>query len=38
MAKAAIEAGAKGVAIGRRVWQSQNPQEVTRQVAAALWK
>ena len=38
MAKSAIEAGAKGVAIGRRVWQSQNPQEVTRQVAAALWK
>ena len=38
MAKAAIEAGAKGVAIGRRVWQSDNPREVTRQVASAFWK
>jgi fructose-bisphosphate aldolase/2-amino-3,7-dideoxy-D-threo-hept-6-ulosonate synthase len=38
MAKAAIEAGAKGVAIGRRVWQSQNPKDVTRQVAAVFWK
>jgi len=38
MAKDAILAGAKGVAIGRRVWQSENPREVTRQVASVLWK
>lgn len=37
MAKAAIEAGAHGVAIGRRVWQADSPREVTRQVANALW-
>lgn len=37
MAKAAIEAGAKGVAIGRRIWQSDNPREITRQVATTLW-
>ena len=38
MAKAAIEAGARGVAIGRRVWQSEDPRAVTRQVANAFWK
>lgn len=38
MARDAIEAGAMGVAIGRRVWQSENPREVTRQVASVLWK
>ncbi len=38
MAKDAISAGAKGVAIGRRVWQSENPREVTRQVASVLWE
>ena len=38
MAKDAILAGAMGVAIGRRVWQSENPREVTRQVASVLWK
>lgn len=38
MAKAAVAAGARGVAIGRRVWQSENPREVTRQVAQAFWK
>jgi fructose-bisphosphate aldolase/2-amino-3,7-dideoxy-D-threo-hept-6-ulosonate synthase len=37
MAKGAIEAGARGVAIGRRVWQSENPREITRQVAGVLW-
>ncbi len=38
MARDAMEAGAVGVAIGRRVWQSENPREVTRQVASVLWK
>ncbi len=38
MSRDAMEAGAVGVAIGRRVWQSDNPREVTRQVASALWK
>lgn len=38
MAKDAIEAGAVGVAIGRRVWQSEKPREVTRQVASVIWK
>lgn len=37
MAKDAIAAGAMGVAIGRRVWQSENPKEVTKKVAAVLW-
>lgn len=37
MARSAIKAGAKGVAIGRRIWQSDNPREITRQVASALW-
>jgi fructose-bisphosphate aldolase/2-amino-3,7-dideoxy-D-threo-hept-6-ulosonate synthase len=32
----AVAAGAVGVAIGRRVWQSDNPREVTRQIYRAL--
>jgi len=34
----AIAAGAAGVAIGRRVWQSDEPAAVTRQIADILWK
>ena len=34
----AVAGGAKGVAIGRRVWQSDNPQDVTRQIYQALWE
>lgn len=34
----AITAGAVGVAIGRRVWQSDDPAQVTRQIADVLWK
>ena len=33
----AVSAGAAGVAIGRRVWQSDNPREVTRQIHQVLW-
>jgi fructose-bisphosphate aldolase/2-amino-3,7-dideoxy-D-threo-hept-6-ulosonate synthase len=33
----AIEGGAAGVAIGRRVWQSDDPCAVTRQIYQALW-
>jgi fructose-bisphosphate aldolase / 2-amino-3,7-dideoxy-D-threo-hept-6-ulosonate synthase len=32
----AIAGGAVGVAIGRRVWQSDNPSEVTKQIYQAL--
>jgi len=34
----AVTAGAAGVAIGRRVWQSDDPTAVTRQIADILWK
>ncbi|MCC6148076.1 MAG: fructose-bisphosphate aldolase [Anaerolineaceae bacterium] len=34
----AIAAGAAGVAIGRRVWQSDDPAVATRQIADILWK
>ncbi len=37
LARDAIAGGAVGVAIGRRVWQSDNPEEVTRKVHQALW-
>jgi DhnA family fructose-bisphosphate aldolase class Ia len=33
----AVAGGASGVAIGRRVWQSDDPCGVTRQVYQALW-
>jgi fructose-bisphosphate aldolase / 2-amino-3,7-dideoxy-D-threo-hept-6-ulosonate synthase len=33
----AVAGGAAGVAIGRRVWQSDDPCGVTRQVYQALW-
>lgn len=32
----ALSAGAAGVAIGRRVWQSEDPTGVTRQIRAAM--
>lgn len=34
----AVAAGAAGVAIGRRVWQSDDPCELTRQIYRALWE
>ncbi len=34
----AMMGGAAGVAIGRRVWQSDDPCEVTRQIYQALWE
>ena len=33
----AVAGGAAGVAIGRRVWQSDDPCEATRQIYQALW-
>jgi len=33
----AVAGGASGVAIGRRVWQSDDPCGVTRQIYQALW-
>jgi len=36
--KAAIEAGASGVAIGRNIWQSDDPEAMTAAVAAILHK
>ena len=32
-----IEAGARGVAIGRNVWQDPNPNEVSRRVAEIVF-
>lgn len=37
LAHDAIAAGAAGVAIGRRVWQSPNPQAVTAQIHQAIF-
>jgi fructose-bisphosphate aldolase / 2-amino-3,7-dideoxy-D-threo-hept-6-ulosonate synthase len=34
----AVAGGAVGVAIGRRVWQSDDPREVTRQIHQALFE
>jgi len=38
LARDAIAGGAVGVAIGRRVWQADDPEEVTRKIYQALWK
>ncbi|NOX63004.1 MAG: hypothetical protein GXP42_13840 [Chloroflexi bacterium] len=38
MVRGAVAGGAAGVAIGRRVWQSPDPQAVTRQIWGALHK
>lgn len=32
----ALSAGAAGVAIGRRVWQSEDPTDITRQIRSAM--
>ena len=37
MARDAVAGGAVGVAIGRRVWQSDDPQGVTAQIHEALF-
>lgn len=37
MVRDAVRAGAAGVAIGRRVWQSGDPQEMTRRIGSVLW-
>ncbi|MBE7553477.1 MAG: hypothetical protein HS126_20595 [Anaerolineales bacterium] len=37
LARDAIAAGAAGVAIGRRVWQAEDPQAVTAQIYQALF-
>ncbi len=34
----AIAAGAVGAAIGRRVWQSDDPAGITRKIASILWQ
>lgn len=36
MVREALAGGAKGVAIGRRVWQSDDPEGMTRQIAQIL--
>ncbi len=38
LVREAMAAGAAGVAIGRRVWQSDDPEAVTRQIAQVLWQ
>jgi DhnA family fructose-bisphosphate aldolase class Ia len=38
MVRDVVAAGASGVAIGRRVWQSDDPQAVTKQIYQALWE
>jgi len=37
-ARDAVAGGAAGVAIGRRVWQSEDPCAATRQIYEALWE
>jgi len=37
MVKEVVAAGAAGVAIGRRVWQANDPQAVTAQIHKALF-
>lgn len=37
LARDAVAGGAVGVAIGRRVWQSDDPKETTRKIYQALW-
>ena len=38
MVQGAVTAGAAGVAIGRRVWQADNPQAVTAEIKQALFE
>jgi len=33
-----MEAGAIGVAVGRNVWQSENPLEITEKIKEIIWK
>ena len=33
-----MKAGAKGIAIGRNVWQDQNPNEVSKKLAEIVFK
>lgn len=33
-----MEAGAIGIAVGRNIWQSENPLEVSKKVCDILWK
>jgi len=37
MARDAVEAGAAGVAIGRRVWQADNPQKLVEEIHGVLF-
>lgn len=37
LVKGALQAGAAGVAIGRRVWQSEDPEGLTRQIRQAMF-
>ncbi len=37
LVKEALRGGAMGVAIGRRVWQSEDPEGMTRQIADVMW-
>ncbi len=37
LVREALEGGAVGVAIGRRVWQSEDPEGLTRQIADVMW-
>jgi class I fructose-bisphosphate aldolase len=34
----AMQAGAKGIAIGRNVWQDENPNEVSKKLAEIVYK
>lgn len=35
--KEIMEAGAIGLAVGRNVWQSENPLEITKKIASIIW-
>ena len=37
LARSVLQAGGKGLIVGRRIWQAPDPLEVARQLRAAVW-
>lgn len=38
MAKSAVSSGAIGMAVGRNIWQSKNPLEITKKLKEVIWR
>jgi class I fructose-bisphosphate aldolase len=36
--KDVVDAGAIGLAIGRNIWQSENPMKITKEIKKIIWK